>query len=144
LFLYDNQLPSLPPEICQLQQITTLSLHNNQLPSLPPEICQLSQLEELYINNNPLTSPPPEIIKQGTQAILTYLRERLEASQQQWVSKLLVVGEGGVGKTSLLKALREEEFITGESTTHGIEIKSLNLTHPTEWEHLTFLESIYT
>jgi internalin A len=130
LDLDNNQLSSLPPEISQLSNLTRLDLDNNQLSSLPPEICQLSKLTRLYLDNNPLTSPPPEIIEQGTQAILTYLRERLEGSLRQWISKLLVVGEGGVGKTSLLRALRGEEFDTQESTTHGIEIKSLDLTHP--------------
>lgn len=114
------------------EKATELDLSDNQLSSLPPEFSQLSNLTELFLYNNPLTSPPPEIVEQGTQAILTYLRERLEGSQQQWVSKLLVVGEGGVGKTSLLRALRGEQFDTRESTTHGIEIKSLELTHPTK------------
>ncbi|MCC5653179.1 leucine-rich repeat domain-containing protein [Nostoc sp. XA013] len=132
LDLNDNQLSSLPPEISQLSSLTTLDLNDNQLSSLPPEFSQLSSLTTLYLNDNPLTSPPPEIVEQGTQAILTYLRERLEGSQRQWISKLLVVGEGGVGKTSLLRALRGEEFDTQESTTHGIEIKSLELTHPTQ------------
>ncbi|MEH2052127.1 COR domain-containing protein [Nostoc sp.] len=133
LSLHDNQLSSLPPEISQLSSLTKLSLHNNQLSSLPPEISRLSNLRELYLDNNPqLSSPPPEIVELGTQAILTYLRKRLEGSQRQWVSKLLVVGEGGVGKTSLLRALRGEEFDTQESTTHGIEIKSLELNHPTQ------------
>ncbi|MFN6470366.1 MAG: COR domain-containing protein, partial [Nostoc sp. SerVER01] len=132
LDLDNNQLSSLLPEICQLSSLTTLYLNNNQLSSLPPEISQLSSLTELFLHKNPLTSPPPEIIEQGIQAIFSYLRERLEGSQRQWVSKLLVVGEGGVGKTSLLRALRGEEFDTQESTTHGIEIKSLDLSHPSK------------
>ena len=133
LSLYNNQLSSLPSEISQLSNFTELNLDNNQLSSLPPEISQLSSLTTLSLFDNPqLTSPPPEIVKQGTQAILNYLRKRLEGSQRQWISKLLVVGEGGVGKTCLLRALRGKEFDTQESTTHGIEIKSLQLTHPTE------------
>ncbi|MEH1861396.1 MAG: leucine-rich repeat domain-containing protein [Nostoc sp.] len=133
LYLDNNQLSSLPPEISQLSNLTELSLSNNQLSSLPPEISQLSSLTRLDLSKNrQLSSPPPEIVEQGTQAILTYLRERLEGSQRQWVSKLLVVGEGGVGKTSLLRALRGEDFDTQESTTHGIEIKSLELTHLTQ------------
>ncbi|MEH2062249.1 MAG: COR domain-containing protein [Nostoc sp.] len=133
LYLHNNQLSSLSPEINQLSNLTELYLSDNQLSSLPLEISQLSNLRRLSLDNNPqLTSPPPEIVEQGTQATLTYLRERLEGSQRQWVSKLLVVGEGGVGKTSLLRALRGEEFDTQESTTHGIEIKSLELTHPTQ------------
>ncbi|GBE92899.1 COR domain-containing protein [Nostoc cycadae] len=130
LYLENNQLGCLPPEIGQLANLTELSLDKNQLRSLPPEIGQLDNLTRLYLSNNPLTSPPPEIVEQGTHAILTYLREKLEDSQRQWVSKLLVVGEGGVGKTSLLRALRGEEFDTQESTTHGIEIKFLAITHP--------------
>ncbi|MEH2451367.1 leucine-rich repeat domain-containing protein, partial [Nostoc sp.] len=131
--LFNNQLSSLPPEISQLSNLTRLSLSNNQLSSLPPEFSQLSNLTRLYLDNNPqLSSPPPEIVEQGTQAILTYLRERLEGSLQQWVSKLLVVGEGGVGKTSLLRVLRGEAFDTQESTTHGIEIKWLDLSHPSK------------
>jgi len=130
LYLHNNQLSSLPREISQLFNLTELSLSNNQFSNLPREISELSNLTKLFLSNNPLTSPPPEIVEQGTQAILTYLREKLEDSQRQWVSKLLVVGEGGVGKTSLLRALRGEEFDTQESTTHGIEIKSLAITHP--------------
>lgn len=69
---------------------------------------------------------------QGTPVILEHLREQLHAGQPQWISKLLVVGEGGVGKTSLLRALRHEPFDAAESTTHGIEIQTLNLQHPQE------------
>jgi len=43
-----------------------------------------------------------------------------------------VVGEGGVGKTSLLRALRGESYIEGLETTHGIQIETLALAHPTE------------
>jgi len=52
--------------------------------------------------------------------VLAYLREQLAARRRrQWVSKLLVVGEGGVGKTSLLRALRGEPHIEGLETTHA-------------------------
>jgi hypothetical protein len=44
------------------------------------------------------------------------------------------LGEGGVGKTTLLKALTGKETKEGEPTTHGVEIdvKSLLLPHPRE------------
>ncbi|BBD67218.1 Miro domain-containing protein [Nostoc commune NIES-4072] len=62
------------------EKATVLSLHNKKLSRLPPEISQLSNLTKLFLSNNPqLSSPPPEIVEQGTQAILTYLRARLEA-----------------------------------------------------------------
>ncbi|WP_298911120.1 leucine-rich repeat domain-containing protein [uncultured Nostoc sp.] len=80
LSLNNNQLSSLPPEISQLSNLEWLDLSNNQLNSLTPEISQLSNLRGIYLKNNPqLSSPPPEIVEQGTEAILTYLRARLEA-----------------------------------------------------------------
>lgn len=43
--------------------------------------------------------------------------------------KLLLVAEGEVGKSSLLTALRGEEFIENRDTTHGIEIKPVHMVH---------------
>ena len=126
-----RKLTTLPGEIGQLGNLRKLDLRYNQLTTLPEEIVQLVNLKTLNLSDNPLTSPPPEILEQGTEAVLAYLREQLRAKQPQWVSKLIVVGEGGVGKTSLLRSLRNESFNTQESTTHGIEIRTLELAHPT-------------
>nr|WP_263012802.1 hypothetical protein [Laspinema sp. D3b] len=45
---------------------------------------------------------------------------------------MIVVGEGGVGKTSLLKALRGESFNPQEFTTNGIDIRTREFSHPTK------------
>ncbi len=132
LGLGGNQLTALPSAISQLNHLTTLDLRWNQLTELPPELGKLTNLKELHLDGNPLTSPPPELIDQGTQALLAYFQARLQESQKRWVSKLIIVGEGGVGKTSLLRVLRGEAFNAEESTTHGIEIRSLDVTHPRE------------
>jgi hypothetical protein len=42
----------------------------------------------------------------------------------------VLVGEGEVGKTSLVAALRDEAFVAGRLTTHGIERHALALPHP--------------
>ncbi|TKJ39119.1 GTPase [candidate division LCP-89 bacterium B3_LCP] len=153
LFLYNNQLTSVPEEIGNLTNLNWLSLDRNQLTSVPEEIGNLTGLTELYlqrnqltslpseignltslslldISNNPLADPPPDIIEQGTKAVLTYLRGKLVSEKQQWLSKLLLVGEGGVGKTSLLRALRGKSFDIQESKTEGIDILPLELLHP--------------
>ncbi|MEM6251278.1 MAG: COR domain-containing protein, partial [Cyanobacteria bacterium P01_D01_bin.156] len=130
LYINSNKLINLPAGVSQLQNLKELEFSNNCLVSLPPEITQLHHLNILDFKNNPFTELPPEVVTQGQQALLRYLREQLEAGDRQWISKLLVVGEGGVGKTSLLRALRGESFNTEESTTHGIDITQISLPHP--------------
>lgn len=132
LYLRSNQLTTLVPEIGDLRNLKDLLLRDNKLSSLPAEIGRLTKLEVMTLEDNPLNSPPPEIMDHGMRAILAYLRGRLQHTSKQWVSKLLVVGEGGVGKTSMLRALRGEGFDTQESTTHGIEIQPMYFQHPKE------------
>jgi len=40
-------------------------------------------------------------------------------------AKLLVVGEGGTGKSSLMRALQGKPFEAHSETTHGIEVNQL-------------------
>lgn len=141
LELENNNLTTLPSEIGQLTNLRLLVLNNNKITELPRELGKLSKLSNLNIEDNPLISPPPEIVAQGTKAILAYLREQAQERSQQWVSKLLVVGEGGVGKTSLLRALRGETFNPQESTTHGIEVRALPAQHPQEHDTTMYLNT---
>jgi len=127
-----NQITRLPPEIGQLTHLKKLNIAVNRLKELPPEMGQLTKLEWIERSRNPINSPPLAILAQGTKAILAYLQAQLKEHQKQWISKLIVVGEGGVGKTSLLRVLRGETFNFEESTTHGIETKTLKMAHPSE------------
>ena len=125
LNLSSNQLTSLPPEITQLTQLTELDLSSNQLTSLPPEITQLTQFTELNLKNNRLPIPP-EILDNANNPpdILQYYFEIAADAQALNEAKLVLVGEGAVGKTSLVNRLVYDTFNPDEAKTEGILITS--------------------
>ena len=79
----------------------------------------------IYVQDCPLTNPPPEIVNQGNDAILNYFRERaLGEVDHLYEAKMLILGEGGAGKTSLLRRLYQPDqpLPTEKETTKGIAI----------------------
>jgi small GTP-binding protein len=137
LDLSDNILNSLTPEIGHLTQLQHLDLRKNYLSSLPPEIGRLSQLRRLVLYNASyddlysipddftLENPPPEVVEKGLQAILQFLQQLLkEGIDRLCEAKLLIVGEGGAGKTTLTKKIDHEQYqlVTDQQSTEGIDI----------------------
>ena len=135
LYFHDNQLTALPPEIGQLAQLQQLWLSGNQLTALPPEIEQLTQLERLFLHGNDTLGIPPEILGptyveasgdaepvKPADILAYYFRSRRETTRPLNEAKILLVGQGGVGKTSLVKRLVENEFDPEEGKTEGINI----------------------
>jgi hypothetical protein len=130
LDLSNNKLRKLPDAIASLTQLEILDLHNNQLRELPEAIGTLTQLRDLNLDNNLLNPELAAAYQQGTEALFQYLRAKAEAKITLNEAKLILVGEGEVGKSCLLGALREDEWLESRPTTHGIEIKPVIVTHP--------------
>jgi Leucine-rich repeat (LRR) protein/GTPase SAR1 family protein len=136
LKLGSNKLAVLPPEIGHLRKLQVLILHGNQLTSLPQELADLPELKELQVQNNPLREPLTSLVPQGLEAVLAYLRT-LPQAIKNYEAKVLMVGEGNVGKSSLVAALRAEPFVDKRDTTHGIEIGKLKIPHPQQGLEMT-------
>ncbi|MBF0466937.1 MAG: leucine-rich repeat domain-containing protein [Nitrospirae bacterium] len=129
LKLSGNQLTTIPSKIGNLSNLQWLDLNDNQLITLPPEIVNLSNLQTFSLRSNPLTIPQPEIVRQGTKAILSYLRNLLEAKAKRYEAKLLILGDGGEGKTCLSRALRGLPFAYQRST-QGVDVEPWEFQHP--------------
>ncbi len=131
LDLRGNQLTTLPDSIGWLTALSHLDLRDNRLTSLPDGLGWVSALAMLDLDGNRrLSSPPPEVAAQGMNAVQGFLQGRARSSVELWRSKVLIVGEATVGKTSLAKQLFGEAFDPDERQTHGLRVRPMPLPHP--------------
>ncbi|TRU95593.1 MAG: GTP-binding protein [Microcystis wesenbergii Mw_QC_B_20070930_S4] len=136
LDLSNNQIREIPEALAHLTSLQSLYLDNNQIREIPEALAHLVNLKRLVLENNPITNVPPEIIRQGwgkkmlddgnPQAIFSYLKDKGKKRPLNEL-KVLLVGEGDVGKTSLLKRLLHNTFNSEEPKTPGINIESWKL-----------------
>ena len=128
-----NELSVLPDWIGQLTDLQHLNVSGNDLSVLPESLGRLTGLRILNVDGNPLASPPPEVRAGGLRAVLAFLGALLDSGTvRRWESKLLIVGEAAVGKTSLYTQLTDGEYDPKEPQTHGVHVGRLPLDHPGE------------
>lgn len=137
LYAYHNQLTHLPETMGQLSRLKTLVLFENKITELPVSLARLEHLEDLDLKYNPLNPELAAAHEEGLEAVKRYLRARAEAQIVLNEGKLILVGEGEVGKSCLLGAMRGDEWEEGRPTTHGIEIKPVKVTDPETGTEIT-------
>ncbi len=121
LLVDDNYLTSIPEEIGNLSALREVSLTNNHLPELPEEMLQLEQLESLKLMGNPL--PVPQMLKDLTaRQVLAQILTEQERRRINEI-KMLVLGPGGAGKTSIIKRLVERHFDDNQLSTSGCQVQ---------------------
>ncbi len=140
LYVSGNQLTTLPPEIGQLSALTELEIYDNQLAALPPEIGRLTSLKALFLHGNPVLALPPSVLGPKWQAckpygqldpakpaeILDYyFNTRGNEGRALREVKVIFVGRGEVGKSSMVDALQGKPFVKNRPRTDGISITSL-------------------
>ena len=131
LRLIGNKLTTLPDDIGNLTNLQELHVRENRLVTLPISFSLLDKLQVLDLDGNPLDPALQSTYRQGLSALRAYLRS-LKNPEVLYEAKLVFVGEGGVGKTTLLKAMTGQEPREGEPTTHGVKInvQAMRLPHP--------------
>ena len=142
LYLYRNQLTQLPPEIAQLTALQSLDLKENKLTQLPPEIELLTNLVVLDVRKNPVypanvigklkkqgegiyipqhsSNLPEEFLEKSSSEIYSYLTSDNRKPIPLNEAKLILVGDGTVGKTCLVNRLLHDKFEI-QCKTEGID-----------------------
>ena len=126
-----NQLTAIKG-LDQLIKLTELDLRVNLLTELPEYLLSLGKPiywephfndDSIYVGNNPFTNPPPEIIKQGNEAIQEYFDQRkISGAELLNEAKLILLGDGRSGKTSLANRLRGKDLPKEGDRTQGVDI----------------------
>jgi internalin A len=135
LYLRMNQIAMIPDSLARLTNLRFLDLSYNQIGAIPGFLSGMKGLTELYLHGNPQLGLPEEILgprphevadgaKKAKPAaeILEYYFSQQSGSRPLNEAKLIFVGRGEVGKTSLVKALTTGKFNQREKTTQGIRI----------------------
>ncbi|MGB1206135.1 MAG: COR domain-containing protein [Chitinophagales bacterium] len=141
--------------LANLSNLTSLDLSDNQIKILPRWVVDFSLdivCNYVLVNNaidiggNPLEYPPIEIVEKGRNAIVKYFDDiEKQGKDYLYEAKLLIVGDGGAGKTSLawkMKKLDSEMPKEGEDRTKGIEIKAMSI-HNIHQTKQSFLMNVW-
>ncbi|XP_048249171.1 uncharacterized protein LOC124124359 [Haliotis rufescens] len=159
----DEEFGGIPPAVFQLHTLETLVLNFTAITQVPMHMCRLVKLQNLDLNNNPLMeslpgslghmpnlarlnlsrcpslrTPPNEVVSRGFESVKAYLKRLSGGFTVCRRTKLMLVGLGGAGKTSLLKALmdanKKTKGTSGENVTDGIAIQPWTVTTPEQIE----------
>lgn len=133
----DCRLSQLPEWIVELANLQELWVRGNRLTDLPLSIAHLKHLRLLELSRNPLSPELAAAFSEGLDSIRRYLRLKARSQIVLNEAKLILVGEGEVGKSCLLGALRGDPWEEGRPTTHGIEIKPVKVTDPESGREIT-------
>lgn len=135
LFISNNQISSLPETVGGLADLLELSLDGNNLSALPEPLGKLTQLTGLFLHGNSalgltdeLLGPRIQEVYEGNKNparasdILAFYFKSLEGVRPLNEVKMLLVGRGDAGKSSIRDCLLNFGFDPQKKETPGIQI----------------------
>ncbi|MBC8154112.1 MAG: hypothetical protein H7Z72_14510, partial [Bacteroidetes bacterium] len=85
---------------------------------------------EISLHENPLEFPPNSVIELGPETVENYYENsKLFGYSPLSEGRIIVVGDGSAGKSSLIEKILYGTFELGKSQTNGIKIEKWKLSH---------------
>jgi len=129
LYLFNNQITQIPELLAKLTNLTKLYLSDNGITEIPEALAKLTNLTELHLSGNQITNIPLEIVdSNNVKEILNYLRQiSTSKTRPLHEAKLLLIGQGNVGKTSLIERLIRNKYDKNQPQTDGLNVETWNI-----------------
>lgn len=150
LVLKSNNIHEISPNLRLPSKLRIFDVRDNEIKELPKFIFSEINIGSIYvgkkkddenpyslfdsclaISNNPIQKPPLEILSRGVASVRNYFDEIESKTSKLYEAKLLIVGEGGAGKTTLANKLIDinYELVDSELTTKGIDISRITFSY---------------
>lgn len=126
LYLTGGQLDYLPDDIGYLYNLKRLIISRTNIKTIPNSMLNLKKLKAFIMDKTPLAeSTPYEIIKQTPLEVIGFICKQQDAEEAFYFneSKMIVVGQGSVGKSCLVERITKNRYEEKEST-EGIDVKT--------------------
>ena len=130
-----NKLTAVPDWLAKMPQLRWFDMGSNELTALPtgspsPRIFRNWKGSTFHIIRCPLRRPKSQAMRWTAtsqlpaDAIRSYFRQLMAGRRSTSEAKLLIIGEGGAGKTSLARKLKSPDYKlpSNEKSTEGIDI----------------------
>jgi internalin A len=118
--------------IAKIPALRRLSASGIPISRIPESLVFKPELKTLQLLNVPETGIPPEVLSKSTHtSCLEELRSHFRDLQKGAVPlsdiKIMVLGNGRIGKTQICRRLRNEPYEEDADSTHGITVTSTRL-----------------
>ncbi|MEG3638851.1 leucine-rich repeat domain-containing protein [Magnetococcus sp. PR-3] len=121
-----NQIKELPESFAKLPALKRLDLSRNRIVDLPPELGGLRHLSWLDLRHNSLPVPESilEAVQEPAKIIGAYHKALSSERRHLDEAKLMVLGEMGSGKSSLMSRLLDGRYIADMHPTEGVNLRT--------------------
>jgi internalin A len=136
LYCRGTQVSDLTP-LARLTALQSLNCSNCVLRELPQEVRNLQSLQVLTLLRASIPGIPVEALSQSygdncLVAVRAHYRDLEAGSATLTDVKVILLGNGRVGKTQICRRLRGEDYDGDEPSTHGILVTSAHLPPPAQ------------